>query len=84
MCHCLKGDNDSTLGWFSMSPLPRLHHHDIMTIVDLPCHDKVLFSHFYTEKKKKKKGKIPFPGPSNGDMENHPYVEVAGLRGCGR
>ena len=23
------------LGWFSMSPLPRLHHHDIMTIVGL-------------------------------------------------
>ena len=22
-------------GWFSMSPLPRLHHHDIMTIVEL-------------------------------------------------
>ena len=22
-------------GWFSMSPLPRLHHHDIMTIVGL-------------------------------------------------
>ena len=24
-----------TPGWFSMSPLPRLHHHDIMTIVEL-------------------------------------------------
>ena len=23
------------IGWFSMSPLPRLHHHDIMTIVGL-------------------------------------------------
>ena len=23
------------LGWFSMSPLPGLHHHDIMTIVGL-------------------------------------------------
>ena len=23
------------LGWFSMSPLPRLHHHNIMTIVGL-------------------------------------------------
>ena len=23
------------VGWFSMSPLPRLHHHDIMTIVGL-------------------------------------------------
>ena len=22
-------------GWFSMLPLPRLHHHDIMTIVGL-------------------------------------------------
>ena len=22
-------------GWFSMSPLPRLHHHDIMAIVEL-------------------------------------------------
>ena len=22
-------------GWFSMSPTPRLHHHDIMTIVGL-------------------------------------------------
>jgi len=23
------------VGWFSMSPLPRLHHHDVMTIVGL-------------------------------------------------
>ena len=33
-----------------MSPLPRLHHHD-MTIVELlatPCHNKVLLSHFKT------------------------------------
>ena len=43
-------------GWFSMSPLPRLHHHDIIAIVDLfdycgvitPCHNKVLLSHFNT------------------------------------
>ena len=48
------------LGWFSMSPLPRLHHHDIMTIVGLLLtrHDKVLFSHFYTERKKKRKEKF--------------------------
>jgi len=26
---------DHIMGWFSMSPLPRLHHHDIMTIVEL-------------------------------------------------
>ena len=56
------------LGWFSMSPLPRLHHHDIRTIVELffiyvPCQDKVVLSHFNTDKKKKK-GKIPFPGPN--------------------
>jgi len=25
----------STVGLFSMSPLPRLHHHDVMTIVGL-------------------------------------------------
>ena len=24
-----------TFGCFSMSPLPRLHHHDIMTVVEL-------------------------------------------------
>ena len=24
------------ISWFSMSPLPRLHHHAIMTIVGLP------------------------------------------------
>ena len=32
-------------GWFSMSPLPRLHHHDIT-----PCQDKVVWSHFNTDK----------------------------------
>ena len=37
-------------GWFSMSPLPRLHHHDIT-----PCQDKVVWSHF---------NKIPFPSPN--------------------
>ena len=49
----------TVLGWFSMSPLPRLHHHDIMTIVGLffilTRHDKVLLSHFYTEKKKERR-----------------------------
>ena len=46
-------------GWFSMSPLPRLHHHDIMTIVELffsfpggsPCHhclDYIIFTSFTT------------------------------------
>jgi len=25
----------TNFGWFSMSPLPRLHHHDIMNIVGL-------------------------------------------------
>jgi len=27
-----------------------------------PCHDKVFFSHFYTEKKEERE--IPFPDPS--------------------
>jgi len=49
-------------GMFSMSPLPRLHHHDITTIVELHVCAR---THFNTDKKKKKKkGKIPFPGPS--------------------
>ena len=26
---------ESINGWFSMSPLPRLHHHDVMSIVEL-------------------------------------------------
>ena len=49
------------VGWFSMSPLPRLHHPDIMTIVELfsiyipfvtiPHQDKV-FVTFDTDKKK--------------------------------
>ena len=47
------------LGWFSMSPLPRLHHHDITIIVELffiyvPCQDKVVLSHFNTDKKKRR------------------------------
>jgi len=29
------GEVGYTGGWVSMSPLPRLHHHDIMTIVEL-------------------------------------------------
>ena len=43
------------IGWFSMSPLPRLHHHDIMTIVELLHHgqDKVVLSHFNTDTQKK-------------------------------
>ena len=49
-------------GWFSMSPLPRLHHHDYCGVIQLevnkPCHDKVLLSHFNQEKKKKA---IPWP-----------------------
>ena len=28
-------DRPERLGWFSMSPLSRLHHHDIITIVEL-------------------------------------------------
>ena len=31
----IAGKFPTNLGWFSMSPLPRLHHHDIMTIVGL-------------------------------------------------
>ena len=31
--------NECVTGWFSMSPLPKLHHHDIITFVT-PCHDK--------------------------------------------
>ena len=36
-CHWEKKKSvlQSIAGWFSMSPLPRLHHHDIMTIVEL-------------------------------------------------
>ena len=30
-----KIQGDVLMGWFSMSPSPRLHHHDIMTIVKL-------------------------------------------------
>ena len=44
-------------GWFSMSPLPRLHYHDITTIVTVV----ESFSHILTQTKKKKKA---FPGPS--------------------
>ena len=29
------GEEERRDMWFSMSPLPRLHHHDIMTIVEL-------------------------------------------------
>ena len=48
-------------GWFSMSPLPRLHHHDIITIVGLffilgLLHHATtkFFSHTLTKRKKKK------------------------------
>ena len=36
MTHCndLLSHSMFMLGWFSMSPLPRLHHHGIMTIVE--------------------------------------------------
>ena len=30
-----EGRHRHEIGWFSMSPLPRLHHHDIMTVVEL-------------------------------------------------
>jgi len=62
---------EHTNGWLSMSPLPRLHHHDIMTIVGLfsiltfvqllcTVPRQSFFSHFYTEKKKMKNS-IPWP-----------------------
>ena len=38
-------------GWFSMSPLPRLHHHDITTIVTVV----ESFSHILTQTKKKRR-----------------------------
>jgi len=34
-----------SFGRFSMSPLPRVHYHDIMAVIT-PCHDKVFFSNF--------------------------------------
>ena len=37
---------------FSMSPMPRLHHHDITTIVELHVCAR---THFNTDKKKKKR-----------------------------
>ena len=44
-------------GWFSMSPLPRLLLWSYSSIdycgVITPCHDKVLLSHFNTEKREK-------------------------------
>ena len=49
------------VGWFSMSPLPRLHHHDIMTIAKLfsiyvpfvtILHQDKVFVTFDTDKKK--------------------------------
>ena len=52
---------DAFFGWFSIA---KLHHHDIMTIVELffiltivitLCHDKVLLSHFNTDKKGREK-----------------------------
>jgi len=61
---CWAGDQCATaVCWFSMSLLPRLHHHDIMTIVELFSRTKS-FCHILTQDKKKKKGKFPFPGPS--------------------
>ena len=54
------------LGWFSMLPLPRLHHHDILTIVELffiltivellNRARRKLFCHILTQ--------TPFPSPS--------------------
>ena len=36
------------VGWFSMSPLPRLHHHDIITIVGLFTHRQyVIYIYIY-------------------------------------
>ena len=57
--------------WFSMSPLPRLYSHDIITIVELlhRARTKSLLSHFNTDKKKRR-GKIPFPGPSPSSNPN--------------
>ena len=56
-------------GLVLMSPLPRLHHHDIMTIVELFFKLTIVellhrattksFCHILTQTKKK--GKIPFP-----------------------
>ena len=41
--------------WFSMSPLPRLHHHDIMTIVELlHCARTKLFCHILPRTKRDK------------------------------
>ena len=64
------------IGWLSMSPLPRLHHHDIMTIVELLHHgqDKVVLSHFNTDTQKKRRGKILFPGPNpNPNCDTTPW-----------
>ena len=58
------------LGWFAMSPLPRLHHHDIMTIVGLfsiltfvqllhRATTKFFLTLLHREKKKEGKNSIP-------------------------
>ena len=51
-------------GWFSMSPLLRLHHHDNMTIVELLHRATTkFFCHTLTQRKTKKEGKNPIPWP---------------------
>ena len=58
-------DTGPEVGWFSMSPLPRLHHHDIMTIVGLSFILTVprqsSFLALLHKEKKKGKNSIPWP-----------------------
>ena len=60
-CALVHEQSMNHISWFSMSPLPRLHHHDKRTLswhgVITP-HAIVLLSHFITDRK------VPFPGPS--------------------
>ena len=42
------------IGWFSMSPLPRLHHHDIMTIVGLFMYRSLQYVEYHMVKKQMK------------------------------
>ena len=50
--------------WFSMSPLPMLHHHDIMTIVELLHRARTkLFCHILA-RTKRDKSHSPDPDPN--------------------
>jgi len=59
----------TSVGWFSMSPLPRLHHHDIMQLLHRATTKfysvpQQSFSHTFLHREKKEKNSMPFPDPS--------------------